>query len=63
MEGIFLLVVLVHALTGMRGIVMDLNPSGSVMRWIDRLLIVVGIVAFVYGVYILIAVVNYGSGA
>ena len=63
MEGIFLLVVLTHSLTGIRGIIMDLNPSHSVMKGIDTLLIIVGIVAFLYGVYLLSAIVGYGSGA
>ncbi len=63
MEGIFLFVVLSHALIGLRGIIMDLNPSQSVMKIIDLLLIVVGVVAFVYGIYLIIAVVGFGRGA
>jgi len=63
MEGIFLLVVLTHALTGMRGIIMDLNPNQSVMKIIDLLLIIVGVVAFFYGIYLIFAIVGYGRGA
>ena len=63
MEGIFLLVVLAHALTGIRGIIMDLNPNQSVMKIIDSLLIIVGVVAFFYGIYLISAVVGYGRGA
>ena len=61
MEGLFLLFVLTHSLTGMRGIIMDLNPKQSAMKWVDILFVALGLFAFLYGVYVLAAVVGYGK--
>ena len=61
MEGLFLLFVLTHSLTGMRGIILDLNPNLNVMKWVDTLFVVLGFFAFLYGVYVLAAVVGYGK--
>ncbi|MEI7990781.1 MAG: hypothetical protein WCI88_17265 [Chloroflexota bacterium] len=61
MEGIFLIVVVSHALLGLRGILLDLNPSRSVLRVLDAILVIVGVVAVVYGVWLLGAIVALGK--
>ncbi len=60
MEAIFLVVVVTHSLTGLRGIILDLNPSQKVSKWIDRVLLIVGAVAIIYGVWLLVVVTNKG---
>ncbi len=50
-----LAVVLYHALYGLRGIILELNPSvrtGHIITWV---LIIVGITAFIWGSYVPLA--------
>lgn len=61
MEGIFLIVVVSHALLGFRGILLDLNPSRSAMRVIDMILVVIGVVSVVYGIWLLAVIVSHGA--
>jgi succinate dehydrogenase hydrophobic anchor subunit len=56
MEGLFLAAVLVHALLGLRSIILDLNPTSKIMWFLDRGLVMVGSSAFVYGIWLLIRV-------
>jgi succinate dehydrogenase / fumarate reductase membrane anchor subunit len=60
MEAIFLIVVVSHSLLGLRGILLDLNPSRSVLRILDAVLLIVGVVAIIYGIWLLGAVVAQG---
>jgi succinate dehydrogenase / fumarate reductase membrane anchor subunit len=60
MEAIFLIVVVSHSLLGLRGILLDLNPSRSILRILDTGLVIVGVVAVVYGIWLLGAVVAQG---
>ena len=53
MEGLFLAFVLGHALVGIRGIILDLNPSDQILRLVDWVLVVVGGAALVYGIWLL----------
>jgi succinate dehydrogenase hydrophobic anchor subunit len=52
-ESIFLLVVTVHAMLGVRGVVLDLDPSPHARRWIDAGLIGVGVLTLAYGSFLL----------
>jgi succinate dehydrogenase / fumarate reductase membrane anchor subunit len=61
MEGLFLVFVVSHSLTGLRGIILDLNPNHSTMRIIDIVLVVLGVVSVVYGVWLLFAVAGQGA--
>ena len=56
MEGAFLVLVVGHALIGVRSILLDLHPSGAQVRWIDRLLIFTGFGAVVYGIRLLVII-------
>ena len=51
-ELVFLVVVTIHAALGVRAVLYDLGPSRFVARAIDWLLIIVGIGAVVYGVFL-----------
>lgn len=61
MEGIFLVLVVGHSLTGLRSILLDLNPSRSVLRVADVVLALLGTAALVSGLQILSAVVAQGK--
>jgi len=60
MEGIFLLVVVSHALLGLRSIVLDLNPTVKIAKWLDILLLLFGASAIIYGIWLLIVVAGKG---
>lgn len=63
MEIIFLVFVVTHALLGLRSILLDLNPKQSVLRWINLGLLLLGIIAIVYGTWLIFFVVAKGTGA
>lgn len=52
-EALFLLFVTVHAMLGLRGVLLDLDPSRRVQRWIDIGLVTLGLLTLAYG-YLLI---------
>ena len=52
-ESIFLLVVTVHAMLGVRGVMLDLDPSPRARRWIDAGLIALGVVTLAYGYFLI----------
>ena len=47
--------VLYHALNGLRGIILEVTPSAKIERIVTRVIIVFGIIAFVWGAYVPIA--------
>jgi len=52
-ESLFLLVVTVHAMLGLRGIVLDLDPSRRAQRWIEFGLTVLGVLTLAYGYFLI----------
>jgi succinate dehydrogenase / fumarate reductase membrane anchor subunit len=52
-EGVFLIFVVTHALLGLRGIILDLDPSPAIARGLDLLFSAIGIGAIVYGLWLL----------
>ncbi len=58
MEIAFLAAALSHGLIGLRGIILDLNPPAKLMGTIDRVLVVLGIVAVVYGLALALAIAS-----
>ncbi|MEA3441095.1 MAG: hypothetical protein U9R58_12520 [Chloroflexota bacterium] len=61
LEGFFLVFVISHSLIGIRGIILDLNPSKGTMRIVTVLFWIIGIGFTIYGIWLLIAVVNQGA--
>ena len=59
MEITFLVVVVSHALVGLRSVILDLNPSPRFMRVIDRALIAVGLTAVIYGIWLALEVASF----
>ncbi len=60
-EVAFLVVVVAHSLIGTRSILLDLNPSNKVLRLLDALFWIVGVVAVIYGVWLITVVVGFGK--
>lgn len=57
---IFLVVVTIHALLGLRAILVDLSPSPGTMRAINWLLALGGVAIVVYGVWLELAIIGNG---
>lgn len=53
---IFLIVVTIHAILGIRAVFIDLRPSSGTRRLVDRILIAVIIVVIGYGVWLEITI-------
>jgi succinate dehydrogenase / fumarate reductase, membrane anchor subunit len=52
-ESVFLLVVTVHAMLGIRGVMLDLDPSPRARRWIDAGLVALGVLTVAYGSFLI----------
>jgi succinate dehydrogenase hydrophobic anchor subunit len=63
MEILFVAFVVSHALIGLRGIILDLNPSRAFLRVINWVFGVVGAAAIVYGVWLILTLVAKGSSS
>lgn len=61
MEITFLVVVVSHALVGLRSVILDLNPSGRLMSIIDRGLVAVGLTAVIYGIWLALKVASFSA--
>ncbi|MFW6183528.1 MAG: hypothetical protein ACOC8X_07010, partial [Chloroflexota bacterium] len=55
---IFLVVVTVHAMLGLRAIIMDLNLSQGTQRMVDWILVMVSLAAIGYGIWLEVTIVN-----
>jgi len=53
MEGAFLVLVVTHALLGVRGIVLDMSPAPAIVRRVDVFLCGAGVLAIGYGLWLL----------
>lgn len=55
LEVLFLTVVTIHAMLGLRAILFDLGPGATTRRVLNWVLGIVGLVAWVYGVWLAVA--------
>jgi len=55
LEVLFVILGVTHALLGVRAIVTDMRPSASTLRVVNWVLIVFGVVAIAYGLYLAVA--------
>jgi succinate dehydrogenase hydrophobic anchor subunit len=60
MEMLFIIVVAPHALIGLRGIILDLRPSRGALSIINWVFTIAGIVAVVYGIWLIQVIVLQG---
>ena len=58
MEIIFLVLVIAHALVGLRSILLDLHPSDRVLRAVDILFWIAGTAFSVYGIWLVWVIVQ-----
>ena len=61
MEICFLAVVVTHSLIGLRGILLDLKPSRTVLRILNLFFVIAGISAVSYGLWLILTIVSKGS--
>jgi succinate dehydrogenase hydrophobic anchor subunit len=59
MEGTFLVLAVFHALLGVRSVLLDLQPSQGIIRVIDVTFSIVGVLAIIYGIWLLRAIQAY----
>ncbi len=62
MEVLFLILVISHALIGLRSIILDLNPPYRLQRVIDLVFIAAGVVFSGYGAWLVWVIVQRGQG-
>jgi len=60
-EIVFLATVVTHSLIGLRGIILDLNPSRSVLTVVTWLMVILGVVSVGYGIWLVFAIASQGS--
>jgi succinate dehydrogenase hydrophobic anchor subunit len=60
-EILFLVTVVTHSLIGLRGIVLDMNPSRSILRLITWLLVILGVSSVGYGIWLALTIASMGS--
>ncbi len=58
MEIAFLAAVVSHGLIGLRGIILDMNPPAKLMNTIDWVMVIVGIVAVIYGISLALVIAS-----
>jgi succinate dehydrogenase hydrophobic anchor subunit len=61
MEVFFLVFVISHALVGLRSILLDLNPSDNFLRAADIFFIIVGVGFSIYGIWLVLVLVQRGA--
>jgi succinate dehydrogenase / fumarate reductase membrane anchor subunit len=60
-EIVFLATVVTHCLIGLRGIILDLNPSRKVLNIVTWLMVILGVFSVGYGVWLAFAIASQGS--
>ena len=63
MEGAFLVLVVTHALLGIRSIVLDMGPAPAIVRGVDMFLCGVGALAIGYGLWLLVTLASLAAGS
>ena len=60
-EIIFLITVVTHSLLGLRGIVLDMNPSRRILNIVTWLLVILGVSSVGYGIWLALRIAAQGS--
>jgi succinate dehydrogenase / fumarate reductase membrane anchor subunit len=60
-EILFLITVVTHSLIGLRGIILDLNPSRGMLRIITWLLVLLGVSSVAYGIWLALTIASLGK--
>jgi succinate dehydrogenase hydrophobic anchor subunit len=59
-EILFLATVVTHCLIGLRGIMIDMNPSRKVLNVVTWLLVILGVSSVGYGIWLALAIASQG---
>jgi succinate dehydrogenase hydrophobic anchor subunit len=60
-EILFLVTVVTHSLLGLRGILLDMNPSRSVLKIVTWLLVILGVSSVTYGTWLALTIASLGT--
>lgn len=60
-EILFLITVVTHSLIGLRGIILDMNPSRPVLNVVTWLLSLLGVFAVGYGIWLVLTIASKGG--
>ena len=60
-EILFLITVVTHSLIGLRGIILDMNPSRNLLNIVTWLLVILGVSSVLYGVWLALTIASQGS--
>lgn len=60
-EILFLITVVTHSLIGLRGIVLDMNPSRNTLNIVTWLLVILGVSSVGYGTWLALTIASLGS--
>ncbi len=60
-EILFLITVVTHSLIGLRGIVLDMNPSRRVLSAVTWLLSLLGVASVIYGIWLALTIASIGA--
>ena len=58
MEILFLVIVVSHSLLGLRSILLDLQPSQIILKWVDRAMLGIGTTAIIYGTWLALKIAS-----
>ena len=61
MEITFVVVVVIHAFIGLRSIILDLNPTETVLNAVNVILSIAGTTAIVYGIWLILRIASNGT--
>ena len=60
MEICFLIAVVTHSLSGLRGIILDLKPSRNILKVVDIILVIAGVSVIIYGTWLALVIASKG---
>jgi succinate dehydrogenase / fumarate reductase membrane anchor subunit len=60
-EILFLITVVTHSLIGLRGIVLDMNPSRNILNIVTWLFVALGVLSIGYGIWLALTIASLSS--
>jgi succinate dehydrogenase / fumarate reductase membrane anchor subunit len=60
MEIVLLATVVTHSLLGVRSVILDMNPSRTLLKFLDWLFGLAGVGAVVYGIWLALTIASHG---
>jgi succinate dehydrogenase hydrophobic anchor subunit len=60
-EILFLITVVIHSLIGLRGIILDMNPSRAILRVVTWVLSLFGVFSVGYGIWLVLTIASKGG--